>query len=154
MVDPFAQWQQHGSVYFWRFDPQQRELAGKKGLAGWHFAADAAGKDSLIELLDLLTKSDYPTKRTIKLSHPPASVSTVPGSADRQVVSPSALRLVFQPDWDERGWRVESDGDHVEIGLGRCRVAELAEAINRAKTGGFDFSVGPSDNPPQNIWFW
>lgn len=151
MVDPFAQWQQHGRIYFWRFEPQ------KKGLAGWHFAADAAGKDSIIELLGVLTKTDYSTKRTVKLSEPPDRVSNIPFSPHhkRKVVSPSALRLVFQPDWEENGWQVRTDGDHVELSLGRGRIRELAEAVSRTKRGDFDFSAGPSkDDPPQNIWFW
>jgi hypothetical protein len=151
MKDAIAAWKQSGRVYFWTYRPQKRNFIG------WHFAADAAGKDSIIDLLEVLPNADYPTKRTVKLTSPPDRVLDVPFAPRHchKVVSPAALRFVFEPEWQEDAWQVLMDGDHAQISLGHGSMRELADAVRSARNGDFDFAIGPRrEDAPQAIWFW
>ena len=151
MNDAIAAWKQSGRLYFWTYRPQKRNFIG------WHFAADAAGKDSIIKLLEVLPNTDYSTKRTVKLTPPPDNVLNVPFSPrhNHKVVLPAALKIVFQPEWPEEAWQVLTDGDHAEVSLGRGSMGELAEAVRRTKNGDYDFAIGPRrQDSPQVIWFW
>ena len=147
----WQQWKQEGRLYFWRFEPQ------KSGLTGWHFAADAEANRSLQELLALLTETEYASKRTLRLSEPPERVARIPFSPrpGRKIISPKALRLVFEPDADLDHWQVMIDRDHVEFRLGRKSIGKIADAAKRSAAGDFDFAIGPRNrDPPENIWFW
>jgi len=151
MSDAINQWRQAGVVHLWRYKPE------KSGLKGWHFSTDHAGLESTIALVGLLGAANHPAKRTLTLTKPSQRTINRPFSplAGRKVVAPVSLQLSVGADDAEDLWQLNEEGARAKLRLGRKSLRELLEALLELKSRGYgDFSVGPSQGQPQNIWFW
>lgn len=76
MNEDVANWQMRGQVFVWRYS------ASQSSHKGWHFSAEPAACGALVELLTYMRSVAEAVHRTIRLSRPTPSISSVPGYGD------------------------------------------------------------------------
>ncbi len=133
-------WTLKGSISIWRYEPIN------KNFPGWHMTADDDGYGSLLELIELLEKSDIGSKRTVTLSKPE------PGLACADLKETPEKKVVISLGEPEAQWSLENGDDNLFFKLGLQSLARLRSGIVSAKNGDYDFSVSAPGG--QNLWFW
>lgn len=146
MEQQLSSWRQTGRVSIWRY------LKAPRRYDGWHFSADRAGCQSLLDLLALLAETTEPAHRTLSLTDP-ASVGSdqIFWAHDEQVVPARKLRLQWPRD--EAGSLLHPVDDVLTMSLTKESLADFADAVADVRNDKADFGVG-FGNPPQIINFW
>ena len=153
MDDALTRWRQQGRIYLWRYTaPRSRKLAS------WHFAADRAGRDSLVELLDLQLSATWPgpvgVKVTPHLERPQPANYDAPGIRWR---SPRSWRIDVRTQFAPECWSLSADDGEVAIlQLGRDRLREFRDAVadlDPMAWSTWDYSMGDEDEA-ERLWIW
>jgi len=140
-----SQWRQAGKVNLWRYVDEP------KNYRGWHFAADAAGCDSLLELISLMDAATYTAKQTVMLTRPSIVQTQVPGYAGRHQsygrwhVHHSKTKFAL------RHWRLIASGDEVTLELGTAHLDKLRQGFEDVRRGSGDYCIGEEG---MDLWFW
>ena len=139
-------WKQSGRISLWRYSENERNFPG------WHLNADAAGCQSLINLLDALA-ADGAGSRTVALSAPTTKQLGVPNNKGGLAawVAPDKLRVKFSPAPQE--WSFLPDLDPAVIAVGSAWLAQLREGIAGIPAGRGDYSIGDRKGSLP-LWFW
>lgn len=147
MRDDLDEWKMHGHAYVWRY------VSDRARHHGWHFTADPAGCNALIELLTVMRQKQNLVYRTIELSCPSSAISSVPGFDDPKADHFAKLRIMFDPYFTDLQMLLVEDRLELRFGTDRCD--DLLIALVDVCHGKGDFAFGPNktkDSPP--IWFW
>ena len=145
-----SQWRQDGIACLWRYKPMPRMYSG------WHFSADIAGCQSLLELLGALASEAEPAHRTLNLSDPEAAgADRIFGSHELQVRPATKLRIGFDPTTFASS--IHDEEGRVDLALGPSGLKVLSRAITDLKRGDGDFSEAFGDyksDPMCRTSFW
>ncbi|OHD00002.1 MAG: hypothetical protein A2095_10335 [Sphingomonadales bacterium GWF1_63_6] len=147
MNEDVANWQMRGQVFVWRYS------ASQSSHKGWHFSAEPAACGALVELLTCMRSAAEAVHRTIKLSRPTPSISSVPGYGDPKNDDFEKLRIIFDPSFPDL--QLQLTNDRLELFVGEERCDDILTALTDVQNGKGDFAFGSNQkgaSPP--IWFW
>jgi hypothetical protein len=141
--DLLHDWRQSGLICVWRY------VDNLGNYPGWHFAADADGFVSLIDLLESFTSQpgDPSRFRTIQISQPTAALLAVPNNPYSSIIVPEKLRVASS--YVCHAWTVTQSESHLVITIGRDQCDSIIGWL-RDPERAFDTSFGE----PTRLWFW
>jgi hypothetical protein len=133
-------WKKQGTIAIWKYKPVNRNFPG------WHMSCDSLGYDSLLSLLDLLSKQLPAGKRTLKLDKPDI------WSASSSLKKTAEAKAMISLSVDDDKWCLSNENGKFLVSVGVNKLNGLVDAIKLAKSGEYDFSFGGTKG--QNLWFW
>jgi hypothetical protein len=134
-----------GNLYTWEFKERNPNMKC------WNFTADKIGCDSLIELLELMNISTYPSRKTIKAANPTSQIA-VPNNRNTQWQSKNSIDLTHLKS--ESGiWSIDVKRDSIEIKLDVPKLKEFQQAIEKIRIDKGDFAIGDM-NDNNILYFW
>ena len=135
-----------GIFYIWEFKEPNPNMKS------WNFTADKFGCDSVIQLLQLMGGSKYPSQKIINATTPTDRQISVPNNRNSQWHSKNFIELKYLNS-QSKVWRLNSKSDTLEIVFDTPKLKELEQAIASLKAGNGDFAIGDDDD--NNIlYFW
>lgn len=133
-----------GQITFWKF------IENSKNYPGWNICTDDKGRNSLISLFEKMGKSEYPSKKEIKLNTPiELNQSWIKTNGTYKVANTVVFsNNKFSPDL----WELQVDDSRLIINLGHNKLVELkTHLVNQA----FDESISCGLNNYDNLLsFW
>lgn len=138
-------WKPSGSVSLWRYTENTRNYPG------WHLTADAAGCDSLLDLLDALA-TEPGGYRTIPLRAPDEAQLGVPNNRRSPHIAATKLQLTLSDA--PADWRFPSDHDPASLTIGNDWLAPLRKGLLDITQGRGDYRIGNDDSGSLKLWFW
>ena len=149
---PIAEWRQTGRICLWRFKPMKRMYSG------WHFSADEAGCDSLLELISLLSESTDSAHRTLDVTDPAeVGADRVVGRHGLKFVTPAKLRIAYYPQGLTGQSALAEMDDRLAIALDHDGLNKMRGALEDVRRGIADFSVefdSHARDPMMRMSFW
>jgi len=136
-------WKQSGNVYLWRY------VENPKNYRGWHLTADSKGVWSLIELIDLMLKSNDETKRTIKSNIPTENELGVP-NCKKKAISTAKIVLLNKKDNNEY-WSISEAQGVVTFEAGDNALRRLKDGLTDVQNKKDDYFIGEKGH---ELWFW
>ena len=134
-----------GRVFIWKFSPDN------KNYPGWNFTSDLEGCYSLIELLELMQASPFPSKKLIPTN--PVTLSQVKAvTGSKSYKSARLLALDYRKGQPEF-WQTDQDPEKLKISFGDRELEFLQTALQRIIKGEGDFAIGNSNDEYQ-VYFW
>jgi hypothetical protein len=133
-----------GAIYLWKY------LSKENSYPGWNITADKAGCDSLLSLLAMMDRSEYPSKKSLKTETPRKQVTV----ANQTSTFKTIQLLTFSHRKEEaNNWVIEERKKELVIAFDRKKLIELSEAVEKVKVGQGDFAI--FDHHNENIlYFW
>ena len=133
-----------GSLYIWKYVDDQSHYPG------WNITGDNDGCDSLIELLEIMDKSDYPSRKSIKTV--PVTANQVKVANGGRYKATESLKLDYKR-YGQIEWKTSETKDGLLIEFNKDKIKELKTSIQKIKKGNGDFAV--SDSLDDNVlYFW
>jgi hypothetical protein len=128
MPDPVvARWKQKGRVHLWRYKQPSRNNSG------WHLAADEAGCDSVLQLLELMANARWPGRQSIMVSAPEErmTVGVAPPGKGRTWLAPQEW-LLHHPKGAvaDDHWQWTATETQAVLAVGLARLRELALVVS------------------------
>jgi hypothetical protein len=158
MSDPSVDaWKQQGQIFLWRFSGETRNFPG------WNFCADEAGCESTAQLLQLMQRARWASKRTLHVTRVPDEfINPREPAARSRLIVPRHLTLSYRRDRVESShWHWDGNWSEPTVLFGTEKLSELACALRRMSLGEGDFRVGSDeqrlhgiDASDVSIWFW
>lgn len=149
MKDKIEKLNIEGKVYAWKY------LENSRNYPGWNFTVDKNASERLLELLDLMRKCEWSTKKEIKTSTPTENQLKVPnnqnGSAKWKAVSKLILNSKKVPQ--KELWQVIEKENEIEIHFGENKLIEFEKAISGISKGIGDFSIS-CDSEKNLLYLW
>lgn len=137
----------NGKVYIWMYTDNQ------KNYPGWNLTVDLQAGISLIELLDLMTASEWSSKKTISTELPTKFQLKVPNNElglAKWRTKPK-LTLNYRKEESKDFWLITETDNGIEIQFGKTKLTDLKNAINRVPKGDGDYAI--SDMDDKNILY-
>lgn len=146
-LNPPSRWQQSGRISLWRY------TGNNKNYPGWHLNADAAGCQSMLDLLDAFA-SKGEISRVIAITAPTPGELQVPNNRGGQAgwLAPTKLRLTFSPSPTD--WIFPPDLEPASLVMGAEWLGQLRQGLVGIPHGQGDFSIGETSNGSLKLWFW
>ena len=139
----------NGKVYVWKY------LENSRNYPGWNFTVDKIGSGSLLELLDLMKRCEWSSRKEIQISNPKENQLKVPnnqnGSAKWKTVS--KLILSSKRNAEKELWKVIVKETEIEIEFGENKLIEFEKAISGIPKGIGDFAIS-SDSEEDILYLW
>jgi hypothetical protein len=130
-----------GKVACWKF------IENSKNYPGWNICFDDAGRASLLELLEKINKSEWPSKKQFKLCHPlDLNQGWIENVGEYQV----AEDVILSHRKSSLEWALKSDKSKLKITFGIHKLKELKEGFEKEI---FDEAV-PGENDSDILYFW
>jgi len=139
----------NGKVYIWKYIENQRNYPG------WNLTVDLKASKNLSELLDLMTASDWPSKKIISTELPTETQLKIPNNniGLAKWKSKPKLTLNYKKGESENHWLITETDNGVEIQFGKTKLVDLKNTINGIPKGEGDYAI--SDLDDNNIlYFW
>ena len=147
MIGSVAAWQQAGRLYVWRY------AAPGRSRKGWHFTADPAGCNAVIDLIARMVAEAAPCHRTLRLGAVTPALWSVPNFGPPKRDRFEKLRIDYAPEEEALGLS-EIEG-RLTLRLGKKRSASLSAAFAEVSVGLGDFGIAVSDDKRADSWmFW
>jgi hypothetical protein len=147
MTTAVSAWQQAGHLYVWRYAILNRSRRG------WHFHADRAGCESVVDLIDRMVAQGEPSHRTLALDSVTPEIWALPNFGSPKSDWFARLRIEYRPGQETLG--IEPTEDRLVLGLGARRAPLLRAALIDLMLGQYDFGIAPSDDRHGDPWmFW
>ena len=138
-----------GKVYVWKY------LENSRNYPGWNFTVDKTGSRSLLELLDLMKRCEWSSRKEIQISNPTENQIKVPnnqkGNAKWKTVS--KLILSSKKVAEKELWKVIENETEIEIQFGENKLIEFEKAISGIPKGIGDFAIS-SDSEEDIVYLW
>ncbi len=138
-----------GKVYAWTYKNNPNNYPG------WNFTVNKTASKSLIELLDLMNKCEWSTKKTIKLEVPTDLQIRVPnnqnGIARWETIPKLTLKHIKKEP--ENHWLIKNSIDCIEVQFGTNKLIELQNTIKIIPEGKGDFCIS-NKNCEDILYFW
>lgn len=151
MSDPIVnKWKQKGSVCVWQY------VDVSPNYYGWHFSANRAGCDSLLDLIQLFKQAKWNAKVEVHISPATKDILKIPGvrGGDAPARSPNAIELTFSPAADPPNkWELGFRGMNLSLTLGPAMLQEFEQLVADVSRGRDDYSIGPEDRASR-LWCW
>lgn len=147
MSDPVNAWKQTGRVYLWRYPTH---LVKRHG---WHFTAEHAACDGLVELIEAMRSVAESRRRTITITKPTPPIWGVPnfGEPRRETLGP--LTMSYDPAFPDL--QLTEEDDRLLLRVGNERADDLLTGLRDVRRGEGDYAFGPSEkNTAPPLWFW
>jgi hypothetical protein len=134
-----------GRLFVWKFHPENRNYLG------WNLTGDNEGCNSLIELLELMQTSSFPSHNTITTQ--PATINQVKATTGSiPFKSISKLNLRFRKG-EPQLWYIEEVDNGIQVTFGEREIELLQTALQRIIKGEGDFALGDSKDE-HLVYFW
>lgn len=142
-----AAWQQAGRLYVWRYSAPSRSRKG------WHFTADPAGCNSVIDLIARMVGEAAPCHRTLRLHAITPAIWGVPNFGPPKRDRLEKLRLQYDPA--EVALSLSEIDERLTLRLGEKQSSSLSAAFADVSVGLGDFGIATSDEKRPEVWmFW
>jgi len=146
MTNAVNQWKQAGRVFIWRYPPERRR-------DGWHFTAEDAACDSLIELIEAMRASQNPCRRTVALSQPSSVIWGVPNFREPRKETLGPLVVSYDPKFPDL--LVREEADKLLLCVGNERASDLLMGLKDIRRGEGDYALSPNKNGEAHaLWLW
>jgi hypothetical protein len=136
-------WKQSGTVYLWRYEENP------KNYRGWHLTADSEGVRSLLELIDLMLKSNDEASRTIKTDIPTENELKVP-NCKKKAISTTKIVLLNKKDNSDY-WSISEAPGVVTLEAGDKALGQLKDGLIDIQNNKGDYFIGENGH---ELWFW
>jgi hypothetical protein len=149
MKEKIQKYKINGEVYTWTCKDNNRNYPG------WNFMIDKNGVENLIELLDLMKKCEWSSKKTIRIENPTDSQLRIPNNLNGKAKWKTKDKLILncRKTEPENYWLIKETDKELEFRFGGQKLIDLQNAISRIGKGNGDFAI--SDNNEENIlYFW
>jgi hypothetical protein len=147
MTEGVNSWRQAGHIYIWRY------AKPGKSRQGWHFTADPAGSDSLIDLVERMKVAGMPAHRTLSLGTVTPDIWNVPNFGPPKADRFAKLRISYVPEAPDL--RLVASEGRLELNLGAARAVYLTAAFAEVAVGLGDFGIATSNDKHAETWmFW
>ncbi|HWB20940.1 MAG TPA: hypothetical protein VG711_11615 [Phycisphaerales bacterium] len=145
MNEAVQKWRLVGNVYVWRYKGHTRNYEG------WHMTADRAACTSLLELLALMTSSDYSAKVRVELTMPGPMQLGIPNAALKHRPA-KEIQISYAPrKMNADHWHLVESKDALFLEVGRAMLCELRRGITDVSRNQGDYCIGPDG---EELWFW
>lgn len=139
-----------GKIYFWRYTENTRNYPG------WNISFDDDGFTFLNRLLNLMQKSQWPSKKSISTDPPTEKVllgvNNSGGRASWKTVKTLSIQYKKKSPYPNL-WRLNEEEQALTISMGSNKLNEFITAIIDTKKDHGDFAI--SDSIEENIlYFW
>jgi hypothetical protein len=138
-----------GKIYIWKYKENKRNFPG------WNLTVNNEGSKSLLNLLELLESSQYPSRKRVMLSEPTSKQLGVPNNrgGNARYKPARVLELRFKKFNNEEIWRMAEQESVVILEFGTNKMRELKSAIAGVPEGKGDFGI--CDAEDENVlFFW
>jgi hypothetical protein len=147
MAGDVSAWRQSGAVYIWRYSALGRSRRG------WHFTADPAGCESIVDLIERMEASDTACYRTLALGQVSADIWGIPNFGPPKAERFEKLRFDYVPRATDL--TLAENGDRLDLEFGSARAANLKAAFVYVGIGDGDFGIATSSDKRAEDWmFW
>ncbi|KAB2877601.1 hypothetical protein F9K33_16110 [bacterium] len=137
---------QQGSIYFWKY-----KTDGWLG-SEWHFTADPAGCDFLVQCFERLLQSEFPCELVIHLTPVSQKILRIP-DYNSPFKNMDELQFSYRPAGSSYyEWTIVDNKSRVDITMGKAMLAEWKRAVLAVKNGNGDFSIGLNED--HTIFMW
>jgi hypothetical protein len=134
-----------GRLFVWKFHPENRNYPG------WNLTGDTEGCNSLIELLELMQASSFPSRKTIATQT--ATISQVKAATGtKPFKSANKLTLRYRKG-EPQFWYTEEVDNGIRVTFGEREIELLQTALRRIIKGEGDFAIGDSEDE-HLVYFW
>jgi hypothetical protein len=144
-MDPMIEkFQVKGSIYFWKYISDQRNYPG------WNITADNDACNSMIELLEMMKRSEYPSRKSVKTC--PSTMKQVRMATEGRYKTTELIKLHFKKE-AKNAWTISETKEGLVIVFNTAKLTELKSSFRRIYMGKGDFAI--SDGQQGNIlYFW
>lgn len=140
-------WTQAGRLFVWRYDRPSRARKG------WHFAADAAGCRSFIDLLNRFEEEAAHRYRTVRLGTLTRENWSVPNFGAPQNDKFETMRIDYLPK--QTALDLNARSSKLMMTIGETRLPDLRAALSEVGAGSGDSCISPSTQKEAGPWwFW
>ena len=140
MDSTIEKYKHSGSIALWQFP-------GSKNYSGWNITLDENGRKSLLDLLKLMSKNQWPSRKLIDLSDPLLMGQDWIKSVGNRVVYNKVL-ISFRPE--ENLFLFDDNDSNPKILLGPTKLKELEGMLMK---NAFDEGIISSDEV-NTLFFW
>ena len=150
MINIVNDWRPAGEIILWTSKKQNRNYFG------WHVRADSIGCLSVIDLIDRMAATSYPTYRTIPLKRPP-NFSFEEMCRKSDLVLAEKLKFSFDPSLPADTWEAIYFEGAFKLTVGSKFLSLLRTGFSDINRGEGDYSIGPGRHerrPEDRLWFW
>jgi hypothetical protein len=144
-------WKQAGHLWVWRY------LSDARKYRGIHLTGDPPGCDSLLQLIDHMLASKWPSSKQLVISKEaiPDPSRFVPKKKRLSTVKLKQLKDAAPADhWN---LSLDSVGVNAVLEVGTNKMQDLKKGIEDVRRGEGDYAIGPSDDERWDelcLWLW
>ena len=138
-----------GKIYTWKY------IENSRNYPGWNFTVDKTGSNSLLELLDLMKRCEWSSRKEMQISTPTENQIRVPNNQNGNAKWKTVSKLILSSKkvTEKELWKVLERENEIEIQFGENKLIEFEKAISGIPKGIGDFSI--SSNQDEDIlFFW
>lgn len=145
MNDAVRQWRLSGNVYLWRYKGNARNYPG------WHLPADTLACASLLDLIKLMSDSQFTSEVMLPLSPPTPREIRLPNA--KFIHLPATLLLIYYSPIKLTAdhWQLTESNGRVRLEVGSDHLSEFQKGIAGIVPHENDYWIGVSG---QELWFW
>lgn len=134
-----------GNIYIWKYSPQLSNFPG------WNMSIDREARKNLPALLDLMQKSEWPSKKALPTAIPTTQpLLPVRGNSWK---TKSEILLNYKKEHGADYWQTIANENTLEIRFGSNKLVEFINSIQRLQSGINDFAIG-DENEENILYFW